>query len=270
MSEVYDGANVPFVYSFTIPDDGDDVDATSVNTAFQPMADNWARASLSYPDLYSGGTYTGAPYNTKTVTIGLAALVFTGPVKISATTLSIESGGLLEVKGGTTLQIDSAGLVDVKNNAVLQIDAGGSISYVVGGVVTGFPLHSSHTSAGTSSGANKFTIDAATKAWAWIAVDGAGGWTVMDNVNVSAVAIAGTQGLRLTFAQSFANANFCVVGTVTDKNSGVGAVLTETHAGRLSSQVTVAITDLSAPGAYVDLVSGGVAFHVNVMVTGRQ
>lgn len=59
MSETYVGVNTgPIVASFTIPDDGDDVDAVSVNAVFQPSADNWQYAKRVFPDLFVGGDYT--------------------------------------------------------------------------------------------------------------------------------------------------------------------------------------------------------------------
>lgn len=65
MSEIYDGSNAgPIVTEVTLPTDGDDVNATSVNTVLQPLTDNDAYAKRVFPDLLTGGDYralTAAP-----------------------------------------------------------------------------------------------------------------------------------------------------------------------------------------------------------------
>ncbi|HWZ58397.1 MAG TPA: hypothetical protein VNW46_05415 [Gemmatimonadaceae bacterium] len=61
MSEVYTGVNGGFItVAVTIPTDGDDVNAASVDPAFQVHTDNWQHAKAAYPDMQAGGVYAWA------------------------------------------------------------------------------------------------------------------------------------------------------------------------------------------------------------------
>lgn len=137
---------------------------------------------------------------------------------------------------------------------------------------SGGPLYiDTDIAAGSAPGAGKQYAGQIVKAWALIHVNGSGGATLTDNINVSAVAIFSTA-VRLTFGTAFANATFAMTATVITPNaSPVGAFASEPHGTRLATQCEVSITDLAVSAvAYADLASGGVAYDINVEVVGRQ
>lgn len=118
MSEVYVGVDGHSCNaSFTIPDDGDDVNAASVDPAFQQTADNWAHAKAAYPDLYTGGDYRAQ---------GIAELILSNTLALYGSTLF---AGASYVINGQTLNIGFGGLgngaIEVHSGSELQIDAGG-------------------------------------------------------------------------------------------------------------------------------------------------
>lgn len=118
MSETYAGSTAgPVNVSFTIPTDGDDVNAVSVNEVFQPLADNAAYAKQSYPDLFAGGTWTFTPQvNTSN------AWKFNGDVIMYGSANVLANGG--------TFFVGFSGL----GNGVLQINSSSEFAAAFGSI----------------------------------------------------------------------------------------------------------------------------------------
>lgn len=93
MSESYTGSNAgPIVVTYTIPTDGDDVSAVSVNVVFQPNADNWQYAKRVFPDLLTGGTWTF----TSSLTLS-NIFVFNGDVSLLGPSNNVAGNAVLNI-----------------------------------------------------------------------------------------------------------------------------------------------------------------------------
>lgn len=234
MSDSYTGSNAgPIVVTYTIPTDGDDVNAVSVNIVFQPNADNWQYAKRVFPDLLTGGTWT---FTTAIATSNQwtfnGAVYFNSPVEIGNST-------------GFTFD----------NGTSLVIGAFTHFTYA-GPAATADPGVNN-----SMSGAN------VPKMWAYIYTTGGGSHTVTigDGYNIAtAVVRAGTGStiIDVTFARPMLSTAYAVCVTGMDGASYLGSAYNIATGGFSINLSTSSI------GTAIDLTTG--VYHFGVVVFGRQ
>lgn len=236
MSESYPGNNAgPPLATITIPTDGDDVDAASVDPAFQQIADNDAYAISYYPDTHAGGTYNG------TAQINLSNIFqFNGPVIIesemvvngtgwvalrSTTTPSyIANGSVLNV--GDPAGMDGNGSIVVRSGSQIGVVSGAQINLNSGSEVIAnialdsrpVPLVATLTTSFDCSTTNTFFVSntmSGVAAWTFNVVNAADGYR--GRIYFSTTNISG--GWSFTFGLSGASVIKYASASLTGANS---------------------------------------------------
>lgn len=97
MAHAVAGTNV-YPANLTIPDDGDLRDASSVNPAFEGLANRTAFLKAHMVDGVDGGSYTPAA----PIAIGGAGLAVSGPAALSGATFDVAAGTTSTIHGNVT------------------------------------------------------------------------------------------------------------------------------------------------------------------------
>lgn len=122
MSHTYtpDDTNNPA--DITLPDDGDDASAESVNSPLEDLADKVAYSQVHYLDRIAGGTIESGAI--VTVASGSEIDFADGAIELHANDVQYQPGGSIAMTSGSEINVESAGELNVLSGGILDVKAG--------------------------------------------------------------------------------------------------------------------------------------------------
>lgn len=256
MSESYPGNNAgPPSATITIPTDGDDVDAQSVDPAFQQLADNDAYAISYYPDTHAGGTYTGGAlltlgnefiFNGILFPKNLVSISDTGwfVLRSTATASYIGNGSILNL--GDPAATDGDGFLVVQAASQIHVLSGGSIEFDAGSTLTAATaLNSAARVISVGGGGGTVNLDCSATNTYWISGTIGNASYAFTLIN----AISGTQ-LRLYFLLPASTGSLGITHVLAGATNVLMASFSTTGSKYIRVDYTV-VVDPSGPTTYL-------------------